>query len=567
MMVRLLAFVIVSAFCLIFVISQTSLSQQPEQIEYYESDAKKPKRESVDLLRCLACHEKNEKSIAYKTFVKEGRDKFIVLDEVSTWAKNDLHSLAFQNIKPKKSGGADGNGNLAWKMQEILRTSRGKNYEVHRAAECLVCHAVDSSTECKLDPQSVTVCTADPVTSETLDDWTKPDPRFDVRFGVSCEACHGIVNNAWDTKHAELSWREVDSQDKLKQGQLDLRNPRLRTERCASCHVGSASEHKFVTHEMYAAGHPPLPVLETSTFTKMQPDHFHNSRTNKYFNAEHDAQKTSKEMLFSRFNFRAGESAEVRNLAYGSVVNLRSNLDLFEKDAATGKLLDFAHFDCAACHHDLKSPSDRQNRKGGITGRPMMKAQTELLDVVLGHAASPKGDQKLDPQWVKLHETFRTELKTLQDAFTARPFGDSTKIQTAAKALNATTETILKELKPIVYDRDTSLALYNAIRKRLESYLPDGQAKADYLDHDSAQQLAWALLSLHRELSEMGLKEDPGWKIAEVKLGETIGLALREPYNKDEPLASVERRLKKRLEKQYDFRTDDFFKAVKALPK
>jgi hypothetical protein len=33
-------------------------------------------------------------------------------------------------------------------------------------------------------------------------------------------------------------------------------------ERCTSCHVGREADGRFVTHEMYAAGHPPLPPLE-----------------------------------------------------------------------------------------------------------------------------------------------------------------------------------------------------------------------------------------------------------------------------------------------------------------
>ena len=31
---------------------------------------------------------------------------------------------------------------------------------------------------------------------------------------------------------------------------------------CLSCHLGNAREGRVVTHEMYAAGHPPLPGFE-----------------------------------------------------------------------------------------------------------------------------------------------------------------------------------------------------------------------------------------------------------------------------------------------------------------
>ena len=44
-----------------------------------------------------------------------------------------------------------------------------------------------------------------------------------------------------------------------------VRDPVRRTELCLSCHLGSTSENKMVTHAMYAAGHPPLPGFEMET--------------------------------------------------------------------------------------------------------------------------------------------------------------------------------------------------------------------------------------------------------------------------------------------------------------
>ena len=51
-----------------------------------------------------------------------------------------------------------------------------------------------------------------------------------------------------------------------------MRNPARRAERCTSCHVGSESEGRFVTHEMYAAGHPPLPPVEVMAFSRDRAD-------------------------------------------------------------------------------------------------------------------------------------------------------------------------------------------------------------------------------------------------------------------------------------------------------
>src|SRR5205085_7444380 len=51
-------------------------------------------------------------------------------------------------------------------------------------------------------------------------------------------------------------------------------NPTNRAALCASCHVGNAAEGKFVTHAMYAAGHPLLPSLEVATFSDEMPRHW-----------------------------------------------------------------------------------------------------------------------------------------------------------------------------------------------------------------------------------------------------------------------------------------------------
>jgi hypothetical protein len=56
-------------------------------------------------------------------------------------------------------------------------------------------------------------------------------------------------------------------------GERDMRDPAARAERCAACHVGNAAEGRFVTHAMYAAGHPPLPPLEVMTFSRDPPMH------------------------------------------------------------------------------------------------------------------------------------------------------------------------------------------------------------------------------------------------------------------------------------------------------
>ena len=61
----------------------------------------------------------------------------------------------------------------------------------------------------------------------------------------------------------------------------DLWDPVKRATKCASCHIGNPGEQKVVTHAMYAAGHPPLPGLETATFSDAMPRHWEYLREKK----------------------------------------------------------------------------------------------------------------------------------------------------------------------------------------------------------------------------------------------------------------------------------------------
>ena len=55
---------------------------------------------------------------------------------------------------------------------------------------------------------------------------------------------------------------------------IDVRNPIVRAEQCFGCHIGNAAEGKIITHEMYAAGHPPLPNIEIESYVAQLPRHW-----------------------------------------------------------------------------------------------------------------------------------------------------------------------------------------------------------------------------------------------------------------------------------------------------
>src|SRR6185369_6909289 len=102
--------------------------------------------------------------------------------------------------------------------------------------------------------------------------------KLDIKFGVSCEGCHGPAGDSksadkllsgWLAPHQAPPvepydktnhWRFLTPQQKLEQfGFNDVRSQAAKTRLCASCHLGNMEQGRVVTHEMYAAGHPPLP--------------------------------------------------------------------------------------------------------------------------------------------------------------------------------------------------------------------------------------------------------------------------------------------------------------------
>ena len=91
--------------------------------------------------------------------------------------------------------------------------------------------------------------------------------------GVSCENCHGPYSG-WADPHAVAPFRTLPTAQWEALGFVDLRSPAGKAEKCLSCHIGNSDEGKVVTHEMYAAGHPPLPSIEVATFTFAMPRHW-----------------------------------------------------------------------------------------------------------------------------------------------------------------------------------------------------------------------------------------------------------------------------------------------------
>lgn len=369
-------------------------------------------------------------------------------NEFEIWETTDKHRLAYAALK----------GERAKTMGKLMKI------DVLKDKACVSCHGV------------------------WIDDAKIRDERQTlIEEGVSCFACHG-PDKGWldmhgsNNKARRVKWREKTRAEKHDTfGMTDLWDPAKRTRLCASCHIGNAAEGKVLTHEMYAAGHPPLPGFDMANFS------------NAMRHWEYLSEK--KPDVLKEFKFSAAEVAsEQANLVYvGNLVAFETTLRLVGDLAGSKDWPEFAVFDCYACHHDLKSTSWRQKRGYlGKPGRPTMQAwPTSLVELALHHSSdAAKVDTRI--------ADFNAKLKKLRSAYDDQPFGNAEQIAAAARDLadwvqgQARQTKVSPDIKPAEY-------------QRMLTQLIDAH-KDRYLDFDAARQVAGALRAVYKE----------GWKKTDV---------------------------------------------------
>ena len=375
--------------------------------------------------RCIDCHTQPS-----PLRVEDGVTDWVKLTEAHTWLEIDKHSLAFKVLESDDS------------------TAIGKRLgiDVTHDRRCLSCHAGWSA-------------------GPTL------PPRRDL--GVSCEACHG-PSSLYDLPHTDPGWRSKTPNEEAT-GMVDVREPRRRAELCLSCHVGNVAEEKVLTHDMYAAGHPPLPGFEVATFAQAMPPHWRRL-SEKGDVIRQDA------VIRRAVHERAGDVPEVKSVVIGGVVGLRESVRLFRDRQAkadeVGGWPDFAQYDCSACHHELERPSWRQQRQQpGRPGQlfppvwPTMLAELGLRHFERRDAASAK----------RLRHDFEQGLAALLAATRGEMRG-------ASESLGDKLDELLGELDDVAYDDAAAAALLRDICEL-------GQRRD--LDFDSARQLGWAFQTIY----------------------------------------------------------------------
>src|SRR5206468_8678012 len=121
------------------------------------------------------------------------------------------------------------------------------------------------------------------------------------------------------------------------------------------------------------------------------------------------------------YHFAFGGLEQTRLVAIGALVGLRDSMRLLADQASPGpkhgqSWPELAQFDCYACHHDLQTPSWRQERGyTGKPGRPPVRSwpvlQVEAVAVLLAANSAEAA-------------AFAAKRDALLKAFDEQPFGD-----------------------------------------------------------------------------------------------------------------------------------------------
>lgn len=429
-------------------------------------------------------------------------------NEVALWEAEDKHADAWNVLLSER---AQRMGKLlGWEEVDLpiedLKTGMKETRRVSSVAtraECVNCHGLHVDNP----------------------DYVK-DSTFKKEEGVNCCVCHGTYKE-WVSAHfnpvfqGNKQWRDIKDRAAKERdyGMKDLWNPVKRSQLCLSCHVGNTEEGKFVTHAMYAAGHPPLPSVEIATFSEEMPRHW-----------QYPIEKSEAVQKLQDFDAVQAKFERTQLVLLGGVAALGESLNLVATQAeraATAKeeddrSLDFALFDCYACHHELKTPAWRQGR--GYKGKPG-RPQLQVWPTSLVHASLRslgRDEKQLD-----------TALAPLFKVFDSRPFGDPVRAAEEARKAKKWADELAGELRKRPLDQAT----VDQILQILASLQGN-----EYPDYDSARQLAWGYLMIFSEVrgqkySDIKKASEPLDKVLKLSLPATRGNQLE----KDLPLALEKR--------------------------
>ena len=478
---------------LVALISASTIAAQPQRADPH---ATAPVGISnIGVKECAACH--SAPSPIYKAL---GVTRFVRMVEATEWLELDKHAYAYELVRQDLSEGelekderksnklsANITSKLNWKVGDC-------NFE----RKCLSCHVGRSAAT--------------------------PSAKMDLIFGVQCESCHGPGSEyAKMEHHQQVSWRAKTPEEKTALGMWDLTSPSTSAAVCLSCHVGNINEGRFVTHDMYAAGHPVLPPFDLQTFLNAMPPHWttiaekpigaNSSKSNvstfelqaEYNRAHFDIAGTSDAIQLAI----QGSYDKTRRSMIGGLVANDLGIELIHQAAAETKTWgDYSIYNCMGCHQELKKNRTQFRHESRIPGRPF-PANWLTLEYPAIHVSNR------DKQ-----ETLTREMTA---SFNAVPFGD-------AMQLNELSDGHREILSDRFADRrklERQVLTKQDVRQWVEFLVKSRQDSLD--DYWVAKQTAWMVCVAVDELVEHGELASDSVAPIQKELRETLHLDLKLP--------------------------------------
>lgn len=310
-----------------------------------------------------------------------------------------------------------------------------------------------------------------------------PDRRgrqFQLSDGVGCEACHGGASG-WLGTHIS----GATHQQNINAGLYPTENPRMRAEKCLSCHFGDAT--KFVDHRLMGAGHPRL-GFELDTFTAIQPAHF---------------------AVDQSYVQRKGRITDMQVWAAGQAIALIKRMDalLDPKHSRRGPFPEFVLFDCQSCHHaydPLHAPHPTATGLGPGTVK-LNDANAVMLRVIAARVA-PAAAKALNMHMLALHRATTEDWAAIQrEAAAVRQAAEA--LEPALSRHNFTREDMLAMAEAVISigspSADSQFSHAEQVTMSLQA-IAAAMKSAGYLSEAQAQAATTALNSLNASFANEG---------------------------------------------------------------
>lgn len=428
-----------------------------------------PHPKKMGVKECAACH--TQPGFLYP---KTGVTQFVRLTEAVQWNDRDKHAYAYELVRIDLSDSEfDQPKRISNRRARDMLTKLGWQTGDNRfERQCLSCHA-------GLDPSA---------------DLSTVSLRENIAYGVQCEACHGPGENYMrSSEHQQPAWRTKSPDEKALLGMTDLSNAAVCSEVCLSCHLGNLASGRFVTHEMYAAGHPPLPPFDLQTFLDAMPPHWGTIQEKPYPNAfVKDASRFQYEREYLQNHFALDPSqstAEMRDrIQQSNERSKRSMISAMMTENASLQLLhdasrqqnvwgDYALFDCMGCHQSLDQGRSRFRPAGRIPGRPFPPTWSTVSDSLTGNRPSSA------PIQAKINEVFN-----------AIPFGDRERWELGKPSF----ERFLVDRRNLAMSWSKKVVDASETKEWVEQLIQDQSPKLN--DYWVAKQTAWMVQIAVQEL-------------------------------------------------------------------